>query len=350
MRVLCVEDEADLREDIVEYLKLQSYDVDQAEDGDTAIDRLHRQHYDAVVCDVRMPKMDGYELLSKVRSEQRLLRTPFIFLTAFGGKDETKRAHLAGCDHFLTKPVDFSLLSDILKSNVNLQRARQEVAAEETHSLASHVVHAVSESLHRPMAEAISMLEHLRESKSLGSLNALEQTLLKLEHQLDAHMQELFLLTGAIQLQIENGAALAREPMTAKQVSSLLSKKPELDIPVKSDEPTAMLDRTLLKRALSHLTANLPNAIKNDQPIHVKFTDDEVEILVCDKQHMAQGGEFVPLTESANLALVSQATSNRIIPLMFAMQVAHSHHGRLAVKAEGQDLAVRITLPRMRDR
>ena len=62
MRLLCVEDEVSLREDIAEFLRMKSYDVDEASNGQEAIDQLNRNRYDLVLCDIKMPNMDGYDL------------------------------------------------------------------------------------------------------------------------------------------------------------------------------------------------------------------------------------------------------------------------------------------------
>jgi CheY-like chemotaxis protein len=69
MRLLCVEDEAALRGDIVEYLRMHAYEVDEADSGEAAIAQLNSNRYDLVLCDIKMPNMDGYELLRQVRSE-----------------------------------------------------------------------------------------------------------------------------------------------------------------------------------------------------------------------------------------------------------------------------------------
>src|SRR5688572_19170492 len=106
MRLLCVEDEPALREDIAEFLRLQSYEVDEAASGEEALRRLSTGHYDLILCDIKMPRMDGYELLRHVRTENALVTTPFLFLSALDERDNKLQAFETGCDGYLTKPVD----------------------------------------------------------------------------------------------------------------------------------------------------------------------------------------------------------------------------------------------------
>lgn len=348
MRVLCVEDEVALREDLAEYLRLQSYEVDEADNGEAALDRLRARHYDAVLCDVRMPKMDGYTLLENIRSEPALVPTPFIFLTAFGDRDDRIRAHQSGCDTFLTKPVDFNLLNEVIASNIARQQARDGIAHEAKNSLACHVVQAVSESLHRPMAEAITMVEHLRESKASNNAQALDQALAKLELKMNDHMDDLFLLVGAMQLQMEEGVTvLSREPMTASELRLLAlpatTKKSRM--PVLPDEPTVRVDRSLMQQALSHLLKAYPKSRALGDAMRIEFWDSDVAIIISDRARAAEL-EYKQIGVSMNFTELSDTGAAYVIPILFASQAVKAHGGQLAVNFDGEHPAIRITLPR----
>lgn len=109
-KILCVEDEADLRTDICEELVAAGYEVDEAGNGMRALELLLDGAYDLVLCDITMPKMSGIELLKKVRLEPRLADLPFIFLTALAGRNDIIAGKEAGVDDYLTKPIDFDLM------------------------------------------------------------------------------------------------------------------------------------------------------------------------------------------------------------------------------------------------
>lgn len=106
-RILCVEDESDLRSDICEELVAAGYEVDEAGNGQAALTLLRDGHYDLVLCDITMPRMSGLELLRQVRQDSRLAELPFVFLTALAGRQDIIAGKQAGVDDYLTKPIDF---------------------------------------------------------------------------------------------------------------------------------------------------------------------------------------------------------------------------------------------------
>jgi DNA-binding response OmpR family regulator/DNA-binding CsgD family transcriptional regulator len=108
--ILCVEDEADLRADICEELVAAGYEVEEAGNGQEALEILRRRHFDLVLCDITMPKMSGLELLRQVRSEADFGDLPFVFLTALAGRRDIIAGKEAGVDDYLTKPIDFDLM------------------------------------------------------------------------------------------------------------------------------------------------------------------------------------------------------------------------------------------------
>lgn len=109
--ILCIEDEADLREELAEELEEAGYLVMEAGDGRQALGCLNEMRPDLILCDITMPLMDGYELLDAVRQPGSILASiPFIFLTAREGVDQEIIGKRAGVDDYLVKPVDFDLM------------------------------------------------------------------------------------------------------------------------------------------------------------------------------------------------------------------------------------------------
>lgn len=109
--LLCVEDEPDLREDLVDELRAAGYTVVSASDGEDALACLNSIVPELILCDITMPGMDGYELLRIVRETRPDLATvPFIFLTAQAGPEQIVQGKLAGADDYLVKPINFDLM------------------------------------------------------------------------------------------------------------------------------------------------------------------------------------------------------------------------------------------------
>ncbi|NVK18935.1 MAG: SpoIIE family protein phosphatase [Methylocystaceae bacterium] len=110
-RIVCIEDEASLRRDICEELQENGYEVIEASDGVEGLQLIRTKCPDLVLCDVRMPNMDGFELLRQVRESSATWGTvPFLFLTAYGEREHMLKGLRDGADDFLTKPIDYDVL------------------------------------------------------------------------------------------------------------------------------------------------------------------------------------------------------------------------------------------------
>lgn len=127
-RVLCVEDEAAIREDIVEELQEAGHEVLQAEDGRQALPMILQHRPDIVVSDINMPHMNGAQLLVSLRKNHpQFDGVPFIFLTAFADRSDVIKGSRLGADDYLTKPVDFELLSVKIEQHLrNIARVKQQ--------------------------------------------------------------------------------------------------------------------------------------------------------------------------------------------------------------------------------
>jgi CheY-like chemotaxis protein len=111
-KVLCVEDEAAIREDIVEQLEDSGHEVLQAQDGRQALQMILQHEPDIVISDINMPNMNGAQLLVTLRKNHPEFDSmPFMFLTAFSDRNDVIKGSRLGADDYLTKPVDLELLA-----------------------------------------------------------------------------------------------------------------------------------------------------------------------------------------------------------------------------------------------
>ena len=107
-RILIIDDEKAIRNTLKEILEFENYTVDQAEDGPAGLDLLIQQKYDVVLCDIRMPKMDGLEVLT--RAQAMGTDAAFIMVSAHGNIETAVDATKKGAYDFLSKPPDLNRL------------------------------------------------------------------------------------------------------------------------------------------------------------------------------------------------------------------------------------------------
>src|SRR5437667_11667391 len=108
MRILVVEDDKKIASFIVNGLKQNGFAVDRCADGEEALLLAQTTAYDLAIVDVMLPKMDGLEMVQKLRKSGK--RLPVIFLSAKASVDDRIKGLRAGGDDYLTKPFAFSEL------------------------------------------------------------------------------------------------------------------------------------------------------------------------------------------------------------------------------------------------
>lgn len=102
MRILLAEDDKELSNAVTRVLKVSNFDVDQAYDGQDALDYIDYMKYDVIIMDIMMPKMDGITCVKRIREKK--CHTPIIMLTAMSETDDKVNGLDAGADDYLTKP------------------------------------------------------------------------------------------------------------------------------------------------------------------------------------------------------------------------------------------------------
>lgn len=111
-RVLVVDDNVDLAENIAEVLELAGIDVDVAEDGRAALECIGKQSYDLVLTDMRMPRMSGLELVRAL--EATAPEVPVLVMTAYAHDDKLDEVRTRGALEVLRKPVDLAHLTQLV--------------------------------------------------------------------------------------------------------------------------------------------------------------------------------------------------------------------------------------------
>ncbi len=121
-KVLYVEDSAQNRDVVRRYL-FGTYEVIEAEDGEHGLDRAQRDLPDLILMDLSLPRLDGWEATRRLKAGP-LAHLPVVALTAHASRDDQARAKAAGCDGYLTKPVDRDLLLSTIARHLAAARER----------------------------------------------------------------------------------------------------------------------------------------------------------------------------------------------------------------------------------
>ncbi|NQV57193.1 MAG: response regulator [Rhodospirillales bacterium] len=127
-KILCIEDDDDIRSEIVFELNIWGHETIEAANGREGYDLIQSDTPDLVLCDISMPAMNGFQLLSKIRADHQIYSAiPFVFLSALNSKDDIIVGRRLGCDDYLAKPIDFDILLATISSRL-AQTKRMEIS------------------------------------------------------------------------------------------------------------------------------------------------------------------------------------------------------------------------------
>src|SRR6516162_2915005 len=125
-KILCVEDDRETAALIAEELVERGFEVRIAHNGQEGLLAILKDKPDLVLCDISMPIMSGFELLERLTEiAPQLGHIPFVFLTALTDRDNELQGRQLGADDYITKPIDFDVLSTIITARLaGVARAR----------------------------------------------------------------------------------------------------------------------------------------------------------------------------------------------------------------------------------
>jgi CheY-like chemotaxis protein len=114
-KILVIEDEETVRENILELLDAEGFDAIAAENGRIGLARAQQHLPDLILCDIRMPELDGYGVLTALRSESKTAEIPFIFLSAKAAKTDLTVGMDLGANAYIIKPFTLMELLDTME-------------------------------------------------------------------------------------------------------------------------------------------------------------------------------------------------------------------------------------------
>ncbi|HEY1007107.1 MAG TPA: response regulator, partial [Sphingobacteriaceae bacterium] len=143
-RILLIEDDLELRENIAEILTLSNYRVVQAGDGKTGVEKALKEKPDLIICDIMMPGLDGYGVIHILGRHPDTFAIPFIYLTGKREPDDLRKGMALGADDYLIKPFNETDLLNTIDIRIRKSEALKHYAVPAPVSM---------ETLMRPVSE-----------------------------------------------------------------------------------------------------------------------------------------------------------------------------------------------------
>ncbi|MBZ0298680.1 MAG: response regulator [Anaerolineae bacterium] len=223
MRILIIEDEAILRGEVIEWLTLEGYETRGAADGIEGINAAFQHTPDLLICDITMPRLDGYGVLLELRANPATANTPFIFVTARAAQEDIRKGMNLGADDYLTKPFSrlellHAVESRLEKKSIQEQRIQLEVSEwqqafkqeREQRLLKAKLVAMFSHDFRNPLASIMSSNSLLRnyadrmdEAHRLAHMDRIDASVRQLLQMLDDMLIVSQMETGSLDFKPE---------------------------------------------------------------------------------------------------------------------------------------------------
>lgn len=358
-RILLVDDEPNLRLALQDMLELAGYDVVAVTDGEAALQVLETEAFDVIVADIMMPKVDGWELVRRVRNDRRLHDVVFLFLTARGQRDDDRLGRELGADDYLAKPFE---PDDLLARIRHRLRRRRETLArwqdevsrlQELNRFKDEFVALTTHELARPLSSIRGFAELLINRAADDSPQRAFLELIRAESVGMAGLADDLTILAAM----DRGEHLDCEPTDMAEllraVLQPLHRPPmthRFQLLAAEGLPTFEADASLLKRAFANLVANAAKYAPHRTPIrlHAHRQDAWLVVDVADEglgispEDQAQLGKpFFRVRSEGTRGIAGTG-----LGLALAYRIVAAHGGRITVtSALGTGSTFRVWLP-----
>lgn len=274
-KILVIEDDSGIREGICQILETEGFMVESAPDGNSGVEKAISLQPDIILCDVVMPGMDGYEVISRLRENTLTDTIPFVFLTGKSEPDDIRRGMNLGADDYLYKPFSADELLSAIQLRLKKNEALRQRSEMRMNALRDSIGFSMPHELNTPLAAILGFAETIKSDHALLSHDDISEMA---GYIIDsaARLRETikkFLMFTHLQILAENDEEKQRLrgrtcPISKSTIESMVkscSKKyiREKDLSVEADSAEIALQYDYLLMMITELT---DNAFKFSRP------------------------------------------------------------------------------------
>jgi two-component system sensor histidine kinase/response regulator len=346
-KILIVDDAVDTVELLKKRLRFEGYDTAEAYDGEEGLKRVAEYNPDLIILDVMMPKLDGYDVCQRLKSDENTKYIPVLMLTAKSEVEDKVKGLDIGADHYLAKPFDYKELSARVRSLVATKAAREKLVEGEKSKALERMMGEVEHEIRNPLTSIGGFARRVYDRLPQGDPNKKYMEMIITDvARLENMIKEL--------LELETTAVSYRELTNINDVivEALKSFNQDLEdrgIEAKTelgdDLPLISIDQEQMKMALANLVENSIEAMQDKLKIlkiASRISDGCMEIQVSDT------GKGIPKDKIKNIfdPFFTSKTRGPGVGLTFTLKIIQEHRGTVSVESEpGKGTIFTIRLP-----
>ena len=229
-RVLCIEDDPGMRLSVRVMLEIEGYEVEEANDGKEGVEQALKVLPDFIVCDIRMPGLDGFETLEEIRKHEATAHIPFVFLTGEDPRTHLRKGMNLGADDFILKPID---VDDFVKAvQVRLEEAdkRKNESQRAINELSESITRALPHELRTPMTGILGLAELLKtqaEEMAPEEIKELAQSLFDSAVRMNQTLEKFWIHTQCLLLPNDQAKLSASRQMGLEEAKQIIKRVAE---------------------------------------------------------------------------------------------------------------------------
>lgn len=346
-KILIVDDAEDTVELLKKRFRSEGYETAEAYNGEEALVKVPEYRPDLIVLDVMMPKIDGYEVCQRLKSDEKTRYIPILMLTAKGEVEHKVKGLNIGADDYMAKPFDYKELSARVKSLLSIRATHEKKVKEEKTGALEQMMEQVAHEIRNPLTSVGGFARKVFNKLSDDDPNKkYMQYIIENVAVLESMIKQL--------IELKSIAISTKEPSDINEVvrdslkifeQEFASKSIEVKTEFAEGLPLISADRKLLRRAFCNLIKNAIEAMEDGKKsiaIASRLNGDSLELRFSDT------GRGISQEKIKNIfdPMVTSKVYGPGLGLTLAMKIIEEHKGTIAVESEeGRGTTVTLRFP-----
>jgi len=334
-KILIVDDAVDTVELLKKRFRSEGYYTSEAYNGEEALDKVPEYNPDLIVLDVMMPKMDGYEVCQRLKSDEKTKYIPILMLTAKGEVEHKVKGLDIGADDYMSKPFDYKELSARVRSLLSIKATHEKKIETEKTGALEQMIDEVAHEIRNPLTAIGGFARKVFNKLPDNDPNRKYMQMI---------IEDVAVLENMIKqlIEIKSMEISQKEPVDINEIvidslkvfeNEIAEKNIHVTTELINNPPLLLIDKKLMKRALCNMIKNAIEAMENtarELKIITVLSGDYLHIKIADTGKGIDKDKVKSIFDP----MVSSKIYSPGLGLTFALKIVQYHGGTISVDSE----------------